>query len=285
MRMPNALLESPPEHADPAALVFHTASGPAAAARLDRPPAADDFPGEADRPRFELKAAVDFALAAVLSVLALPFVLAAAAVIKLTSRGPVLYTQTRVGLNGREFRIYKLRTMRHNCEAVSGVRWASAGDPRITRVGAFLRKTHLDELPQLWNVLRGDMALVGPRPERPEFVTRLAAEIPGYAARLAVRPGVTGLAQVQLPADTCLDSVRLKLAYDLHHIAHAGLWLDLRLMLCTGLKMLHVPFRVSNRLLRVPAGLAAHAPAADDETDDPDRRRPAARRLQPPVWV
>lgn len=200
------------------------------------------------------KAVLDFVLAVVLAVLAAPFVLFAAALVKLTSRGPVIYAQTRVGLNGRHFTIYKLRTMRHNCEAVSGVRWATAKDPRVTPVGVFLRKTHLDELPQLWNVLKGDMSLVGPRPERPEFVNQLVREVEGYSDRHTVKPGVTGLAQVQLPADSDLESVKTKLKYDRYYIDHRSLGLDLRLILSTSLKMFHIPFWVSRRLLLIPSG-------------------------------
>ena len=222
--------------------------------------------GPARRIRLREKATLDFVAALTLAVLAAPIVAATALLVKLTSRGPALYSQTRVGLNGRIFRIYKLRTMRHNCEAVSGVRWATAGDPRVTAVGRILRRTHLDELPQLWNVLRGDMSLVGPRPERPEFVARLGRDVDRYIERLTVRPGVTGLAQVQLPADTDLESVRLKLCYDLHYIDNAGLWLDLRLIVSTALKMLHIPFGVSRVLLRIPSrdvvGRAAGHPAA-----------------------
>ncbi|HEX4611600.1 MAG TPA: sugar transferase [Urbifossiella sp.] len=206
----------------------------------------------AARLRVRDKAAVDFVLALVLVVAAAPFILAAAALTRLTSRGPAFYSQTRVGLNGRVFRIYKIRTMRHNCEAASGAKWATARDPRVTAVGRVLRKTHLDELPQLWNVLKGDMSLVGPRPERPEFVARLARDVDGYLDRLTVRPGVTGLAQVQLAADTDLESVRRKLRYDLHYIGTAGPWLDLRLMLSTAFKMLHLPFGVSRVVLRIP---------------------------------
>jgi len=208
-----------------------------------------------------VKAALDVLLAAGLVVLALPPILLAALLVKLTSRGPVFYSQTRVGLNGRVFRIYKIRTMYHNCEAVSGIRWATAGDPRVTPVGRFLRATHLDELPQLWNVLRGDMSLVGPRPERPEFVARLSREVPRYAERLRVRPGVTGLAQVQLPADTDLESVRRKLVYDLHYIENHSVWLDLRLMAGTAFKMLHLPFRLSRRVLFIPSRAVVEAAA------------------------
>src|SRR5262249_20621003 len=148
------------------------------------------------------KTALDFVAAAVLLVFAAPVIALAALLVKLTSRGPAFYTQTRVGRNGRLFTIYKVRTMMHKCESLTGPRWSLPGDPRVTRGGHFLRVTHLDELPQLVNVLRGDMSLIGPRPERPEFVPELERAVPRYRERLAVLPGVTGLAQVQLPADT-----------------------------------------------------------------------------------
>src|SRR5260370_5820150 len=115
--------------------------------------------------------------------------------------------------------------MFHNCERNSGACWATAGDPRITPVGRCLRRLHLDELPQLWNVVRGDMSLVGPRPERPEFIPHLEKHIARYQERMSVRPGLTGLAQIQLPADTDLDRVRRKLAYDLYYIGHERCWL------------------------------------------------------------
>ena len=143
--------------------------------------------------------------------------------------------------------------MIYRCESLTGARWAVPGDPRITPVGRFLRRTHLDELPQLWNVLRGDMSLIGPRPERPEFVPQLEHAIPYYRERLTVRPGVTGLAQVQLPPDTDLDSVRVKLAYDLYYARNLGLWLDLRVCFATALKMLGLPFRLLKRLFLFPA--------------------------------
>jgi lipopolysaccharide/colanic/teichoic acid biosynthesis glycosyltransferase len=162
------------------------------------------------------KRAADLTAALALLLLTAPLVLLAMLLIKLTSRGPVLYTQTRLGRHGRPFAIYKLRTMAHRAESLTGPCWSRPGDPRVTRLGRFLRRTHLDELPQRWNVLRGDMSLVGPRPERPEFVPQLEQAVAHYRERLRVRPGVTGLAQVQLPPDTDLDSVRLKLAYDLY---------------------------------------------------------------------
>jgi lipopolysaccharide/colanic/teichoic acid biosynthesis glycosyltransferase len=219
------------------------AEAPLAAARWPRP-RAGLYPA--------CRRAAEVAAALVLFALTAPLLLVAALLVKLSSRGPAFYTQTRVGLRGRPFTIYKLRTMIHNCESLTGPRWAIAGDPRITRLGYFLRVSHLDELPQLLNVLKGDMSLVGPRPERPEFVKELERALPSYRGRLEVRPGVTGLAQVQLPADTDLESVRRKLAHDLFYVRAAGLWLDLRIVLCTGLRLLGVPFRLSGRLLRIP---------------------------------
>jgi lipopolysaccharide/colanic/teichoic acid biosynthesis glycosyltransferase len=175
-------------------------------------------------------------------VAAAPVVAICVFLVRLTSRGPGLYRQTRVGLKGRVYMIVKVRTMYHNCEGHSGPKWSPVGDPRVTPLGRFLRRTHLDELPQLWNVLKGEMSLVGPRPERPEFIPTLAQAIPRYRERLNVRPGVTGLAQVQLPADTDLNSVRRKLAYNLHYSQQVSLWLDLRLLLATAGKVLGVPF-------------------------------------------
>ena len=204
--------------------------------------------------RYErVKHALDFVVAAGLFVVFLPAILIAAVAVRLTSSGPAFYSQIRVGERGRSFRILKLRTMHHNCETISGARWATPGDPRITPLGAFLRKTHIDELPQLINVLRGEMSLVGPRPERPEIIPMLEQAIPRYRERLQVRPGVTGLAQLRLPADSSIDSVRLKLAHDLLYIHSIGLWLDVRLVACTAFKMFKLPVNGILRLTRIPA--------------------------------
>ena len=200
-----------------------------------------------------LKYAADFTLALLLSFVAVPLVALAALAVRLTSRGPAFYTQLRVGCGGRTFTIYKLRSMIDNCESLTGPRWSMPGDPRVTAVGRFLRRSHLDELPQLLNVLRGEMSLIGPRPERPEFVPELEREVPGYKQRLTLRPGVTGLAQVQLPPDTDVDSVRRKLAHDLFYIANVSPWLDLRLLVCTAFYALGVPFSLLSRVLGVPA--------------------------------
>ena len=200
------------------------------------------------------KGALDYLLALVLLIIFAPVMLVSALLVRLTSRGPALYAQTRLGRNGRPFMLYKVRTMTHDCERESGPRWATPHDPRITRVGRWLRRTHIDELPQLWNVLKGDMSIVGPRPERPEFIPVLAQTFPNYQYRLLVRPGVTGLAQVNLPADTDLASVRRKLAYDLYYISHLSLWLDLRLMLRTGFHLTGIPVYMLCRWFSVPYG-------------------------------
>ena len=133
---------------------------------------------------------------------------------------------SRTGLGGRPFRIYKLRTMLHDCERETGPVWASAHDRRVTRVGKILRDTHLDELPQLWNVLRGEMSLIGPRPERPELAGRIEATVPGFHRRLMVKPGLTGLAQLRLPPDGEVEKVSKKLSEDLYYMTHQGPLLD-----------------------------------------------------------
>ena len=150
----------------------------------------------------------------------------AALLVRLTSLGSAFYRQVRTGMHGRPFTIYKLRTMVNDAEA-GGVQWAEKNDTRITPLGKFLRATRIDELPQLWNVLRGDMSLVGPRPERPEFVEQLEKEIPFYRARFAVRPGITGWAQVKHRYVNSIEDTKTKLEYDLFYIKNRSLWLDL----------------------------------------------------------
>jgi lipopolysaccharide/colanic/teichoic acid biosynthesis glycosyltransferase len=211
------------------------------------------------------KVAVEWLFALLLLIVTGPVILLSALAIKLTSRGPAFYSQTRLGRRGKPFRIHKVRTMTHNCENTTGATWAQADDPRITPVGRFLRKSHLDELPQLINVLRGEMSIVGPRPERPEFIPKLEKAVPHYCDRLLVRPGVTGLAQVQLPADTDLTSVRRKLAYDLYYIRHISLWLDARLIACTVVHCFGVPFHVLCRWFKMPRR---------DEVENAYRNRP-----------
>jgi lipopolysaccharide/colanic/teichoic acid biosynthesis glycosyltransferase len=177
---------------------------------------------------------------AVLLLPALPVIAILVLLVRLTSRGPGIFRQTRVGLAGRHFTMYKLRTMRLDAEAVTGPVWTQEKDPRVTPVGWLLRRLHLDEFPQIFNVVRGEMALIGPRPERPEFVHRLVRDIPGYLDRLCVRPGITGLAQINLPPDTDLDSVRRKLVLDVEYVEHGSLQLDVRIFLATFLRLFHI---------------------------------------------
>jgi len=183
------------------------------------------------------KATLDGLAALAMLVISWPLILTLMALVRLTSRGPALYRQVRLGLDGRPYLILKLRTMFHDCERATGPQWAKACDPRATPLGRILRATHLDELPQLWNVVRGEMSLVGPRPERPEFVRQLERVIPNYRERLRVRPGITGLAQVQLPPDEDVDSVARKVAYDVFYVERIHPWLDLRILVGTALKM------------------------------------------------
>lgn len=190
-----------------------------------------------------------------------PIFLITAIAIKLDSPGPVFFKQLRVGIDrrrgnrrssgsdtiderrnrdrrrgnsfGRPFRVYKFRSMVDNAEKKSGPIWASENDPRITRVGCFMRKTRLDEFPQLINVLKGEMSLVGPRPERPMFVEKLSSDVTDYTKRLRVKPGITGLAQVRNGYDTSVSSVRRKVMYDLHYIKNCSIWHDIKILLQT----------------------------------------------------
>src|SRR5262249_32623024 len=161
-------------------------------------------------------------------------------------------SQPRLGLWGKPFRIYKLRTMYHDCERFSGPCWSAVGDSRVLPIGRFLRCTHLDELPQLWNILRGDMSLVGPRPERPGFVPHLAPVNPHSRGRLSVLPGLRGLAQMHLPPDADLDSVRRKLVLDLRYVRQRSLWLDARIVVAT-FRRVCLPFVNARSPMRIPA--------------------------------
>lgn len=199
-----------------------------------------------------VKAFTDVAIASIMLLATLPVLLVLLALVKLTSPGPAIYRQIRLGRDGRAFALFKIRTMRQDCERQSGPRWATTNDARATPLGRLLRRSHLDELPQLWNVLRGEMSLVGPRPERPEFVERLERVVPGYRGRMAVLPGITGLAQVQLPPDSTVDDVHRKVACDLCYIREMGPALDLKILAGTTFKVLGVPFEVTSQVLNLP---------------------------------
>ncbi|WP_201727510.1 sugar transferase [Acidocella sp. C78] len=174
----------------------------------------------------------DLIAGSALLVLTLPVTVVAAGLIKLDSPGPVFYRQTRVGQHGKIFTLLKFHSMRVDAER-DGPRWASVGDPRVTRVGRFLRLTRIDELPQLLNVLRGDMSLIGPRPERPHFVDQLAEVVPNYQSRHEIPPGITGWAQVNYPYGASVEDARHKLSYDLYYLRHRSRGLDFRILLRT----------------------------------------------------
>jgi exopolysaccharide biosynthesis polyprenyl glycosylphosphotransferase len=182
-----------------------------------------------------VKRAFDVVVALLLLAATLPVMLVVAAAVRVTSSGPVIFRQVRVGQDGRPFVIYKFRTMHAEAEQATGPVLASTNDPRVTTLGRVLRATRLDELPQLWNVLRGDMSFVGPRPERPEFVEQYEAEIQGYRERFKVRPGLTGWAQVNGEYHT---SPSTKLKYDLAYMYNRSLWLDLKILSETAKVML-----------------------------------------------
>jgi lipopolysaccharide/colanic/teichoic acid biosynthesis glycosyltransferase len=181
----------------------------------------------------------DWVIAFFLFILTIPIVVLSIAIVRLTSKGPGIYKQVRLGKDGKAFTIYKIRSMRVDAESATGPVWAARKDQRVTLVGKFIRKTHLDELPQLYNVLRGEMSLIGPRPERPEFVNELEKRIDGYFYRLSVKPGVTGLAQLNQASDVNLNDVRQKLVYDFEYIEKASLWFDFRLLCGSVLKVFH----------------------------------------------
>ncbi len=163
-------------------------------------------------------------------LIASPVLIVTGMAVKITSSGPVFYTQVRVGKDGRFFNIIKFRTMRAGAEFQTGPVWTKKNDSRVTTIGRFLRETHIDELPQLINVLKGDMSIIGPRPERPHFVDILNEEIQGYTRRLAVKPGITGLAQCYCKYDETITDVRRKLRYDVLYIKNSCWALDMQII-------------------------------------------------------
>lgn len=180
-----------------------------------------------------IKRLLDIVVSLLILVLTFPILIAIGIAVRLTSQGPAIYKQDRVGRNGRVFTIYKYRTMLNNAEKHSGPTWAKKDDPRVTRLGYWLRKLRIDEIPQLLNVLKGDMSLVGPRPERPHFVEQFSKQIPLYTRRLRVRPGITGWAQVKWKYDTSLDDVKEKTKFDLFYIENASLRMDTKILINT----------------------------------------------------
>ncbi len=179
-----------------------------------------------------IKRLFDITMAIIIGVMTLPIMLISALIVRLESPGPIIYSQERVGENGKEFKVHKFRSMRNDAEK-DGAKWAQVNDPRVTKFGNFMRKTRIDELPQLLNVLKGQMSFIGPRPERMVFIKELEKEIPYYNLRHMVKPGLTGWAQVMYPYGASVEDARRKLEYDLYYIKHHSLYLDMVIMFMT----------------------------------------------------
>lgn len=180
-----------------------------------------------------IKRLIDVIISLFVLMVLSPFLLITAILIKVSSKGPIFYTQKRLGKAGRVFKVIKFRSMVHNAESESGPTWADRDDPRVTAIGRFMRRIRLDEVPQFINVLKNDMSIVGPRPERPFFVEQLKKEIPYYSRRLLVKPGITGWAQVKHTYDSSIEDVKTKLQYDFYYIENLSLSLDFRIMINT----------------------------------------------------
>lgn len=219
----------------------------------------------------KIKRIMDIAISLVGLVVTLPLTLLAAVFVRLGSRGPILYRQCRLGQGARPYTLLKFRTMRHNVEAVGGAVWAERDDVRTTRVGRYLRTWRIDEIPQLMNVLKGEMSLVGPRPERPEFVEKLAEEMPFYRERLLVPPGITGWAQVKYPYAASVDATRKKLQFDLYYIKHMSFILDCQILLRT-VKTILLGVRHSDDESKSNGGKVGDLRVLPDDADDGDSR-------------
>ncbi len=188
--------------------------------------------GRRNRLQLAINRGGDILISLGLLVFTLPLMGVVALLVRADSQGNILYRQERIGLDGRPFTLLKFRSMRANAES-SGPAWASMGDPRVTRVGSFIRRTRMDELPQLFNILRGEMSFIGPRPERPHFVQQLAAVIPFYGERARVKPGLTGWAQVNFPYGASVEDARVKLSYDLYYVKYRSALLDMAIIFST----------------------------------------------------
>jgi exopolysaccharide biosynthesis polyprenyl glycosylphosphotransferase len=213
--------------------LYDIISGQARTSQLYGFPLIDIMPQLMPEWEKKVKRLMDLFVSALILIITLPIFILTAIAIKLDSKGPVLYKQKRSGLNGEEFFIYKFRSMFQDAEKRSGPVWSQKDDPRITSVGKFIRKVRIDELPQIINVFKGEMSLVGPRPERPFFVDQLSKEIPLYKRRLRVRPGITGWAQVKHKYDETIEDVKEKLRYDLFYIENISLRMDLKILFRT----------------------------------------------------
>lgn len=213
--------------------LYNIISGQAKVTQLHTFPLIDIMPGLMPEWEKKLKRLMDIILSLGLIVFSMPITVISSIIIKLESKGPVFYKQERMGLNGKLFKIYKFRSMVSDAEKISGPVWSTKDDPRITKFGRFMRKVRIDEIPQMLNILKGDMSFVGPRPERPFFVEKLSLEIPLYKRRLKVRPGVTGWAQVKHKYDENIEDVKMKTRYDLFYIENMSLRMDFKIIFRT----------------------------------------------------
>ncbi len=213
--------------------LYEILSGQAKTSQIYGIPLIDIMPQLMPEWEKRLKRLIDVLVSFVILLITLPFTLITAAAIKLDSVGPVFFTQERCGIDGKIFKMIKFRSMRKDAEKLTGPVWSQKDYPRITRVGRIIRKVRIDEIPQMINVLKGEMSIVGPRPERPYFVEKLATEIPYYKRRLKVRPGITGWAQVKHKYDESIEDVKVKLRYDLFYIENMSLRMDFKILFRT----------------------------------------------------
>lgn len=213
--------------------LYEILSGQARTAQIYGVPLMDIMPELMPEWEKKLKRLLDIIVSMLILIFSLPLIIVSSVAIKLDSKGTVFFKQDRIGMNSRIFRMIKFRSMFEDAEKHTGPVWSQRNDPRVTRVGKILRKLRIDEIPQMYNVLRGEMSLVGPRPERPFFVTKLSDEIPYYKRRLKVRPGITGWAQVKHKYDESIEDVKIKLRYDLFYIENMSLRMDLKILIRT----------------------------------------------------
>lgn len=213
--------------------LYEILSGQARTSQIYGMPLIDIMPELMPEWERKLKRLLDVTVSIIILIISLPVSLLAAIAIKLDSEGPIFFTQERMGMNGKIFKMIKFRSMKKDAEKHTGPVWSQKNDPRVTRVGKIIRKLRIDEIPQFINVLKGDMSVVGPRPERPYFVEKLSQEIPYYKRRLKVRPGITGWAQVKHKYDESIEDVKVKLRYDLFYIENMSIRMDLKILFRT----------------------------------------------------
>jgi exopolysaccharide biosynthesis polyprenyl glycosylphosphotransferase len=218
--------------------LYEILSGQARTSQLYGIPLIDIMPELMPEWEKKLKRVSDVIISLIILVFTLPLNIFVALAIRMDSKGPVLFKQERIGMNGKKFKIYKFRSMYQDAEKNTGPVWSTKDDPRVTRVGKIMRKLRIDEIPQFFNVLKGEMSLVGPRPERPYFVEMLSQQVPYYKRRLKVRPGITGWAQVKHKYDESIEDVKVKLRYDLFYIENMSLRMDIKILARTILVVL-----------------------------------------------